>query len=111
MTGHGRIVLIEERCTACVICARECPTWCISLSSHTEPLPDSPPGPRQRTRAVLDSFELDWARCMYCGICVEACPFDALAWAPGHVRSASAPAELTHDRHQLSSVREVDSSG
>lgn len=77
---HARIRLIEENCTSCMICARECPTWCISITSHTEPLADSPPGPRQRTHQVLDTFTIDWSVCMYCDICIEECPFDALVW-------------------------------
>ncbi|MFP5416992.1 MAG: NADH-quinone oxidoreductase subunit I [Actinomycetes bacterium] len=77
---HRSIRLVQDNCTSCMICARECPTWCIALSSHTEPLPDSPPGPRQRTRQVLEAFSIDWALCMYCGICIEECPFDALVW-------------------------------
>jgi len=34
---------------------------------------------------VLDRFAIDWSLCMYCGICVEVCPFDALFWAPALV--------------------------
>jgi formate hydrogenlyase subunit 6/NADH:ubiquinone oxidoreductase subunit I len=26
----------------------------------------------------IDVFDIDQARCMYCGLCVEACPYDAL---------------------------------
>jgi formate hydrogenlyase subunit 6/NADH:ubiquinone oxidoreductase subunit I len=29
---------------------------------------------------VLDRFAIDWSLCMYCGICVEECPYDALEW-------------------------------
>jgi NADH-quinone oxidoreductase subunit I len=79
--GHGSIVLIESACTSCMICARECPSWCITIDSHTEPVPDLPAGTRERTQNVLDRFEIDWTLCMYCGICVEECPFDALAWS------------------------------
>lgn len=89
---HRSIRLIEPHCTSCMICVRECPTWCIGLTSHTEPLPDSPPGPRQRTHHVLDTFTIDWSLCMYCGICIEECPFDALEWSddlPGAAASAS----------------------
>ena len=101
MTAHASIRLIEERCTSCMICARECPAWCIVIDAHTEPLPDSPPGPRQRTRTVLDSFTLDWARCLYCGICIEECPFDALEWAEARVRLARSAAALEHGRDEL----------
>jgi NADH-quinone oxidoreductase subunit I len=77
---HGSIRLIEPACTSCMICARECPSWCITIDSHTEPIPDLPPGARERTRNVLDRFLIDWSLCMYCGICVDECPFDALEW-------------------------------
>ena len=79
--GHGSIVLIEPACTSCMICARECPSWCISIDSHTQPVADLPAGARVRTENVLDRFAIDWSLCMYCGICVEECPFDALAWS------------------------------
>lgn len=101
MTEHGRIRLVEENCTACNICARECPTWCISVTSHPEPLPGSPPGPRQRTCNVLDEFTLDWAACMFCGICIEECPFGALEWTPDELPAAREAAHLRHDRHSL----------
>ncbi len=81
--SHARIRLVEDACTSCMICARECPAWCIAIESHTEPLPDSPPGPRQRTHHVLDAFSIDWSLCLYCGICIEECPFDALVWDEG----------------------------
>ena len=59
--GHGSIVLIEPACTSCMICARECPTWCITIDSHTEPVGDLPPGARARTENVLDRFAIDWS--------------------------------------------------
>lgn len=79
--AHRSIKLIRENCTSCMICVRECPTWCVTLSSHSEPLDGSPPGPRQRTHNVLDAFAIDWSLCLYCGICIEECPFDALVWS------------------------------
>ncbi len=101
MTAHASLRLIEERCTACMICARECPVWCIAIDAHTEALPDSPPGPRQRTRAVLDAFSIDWTLCIACGICVEECPFDALEWAADAVPSAAQADGLRLPREQL----------
>ena len=89
MTGHGSIRLIEAACTSCMICARECPSWCITIDSHTEPLAQLPPGARERTHNVLDRFALDWSLCMYCGICVEECPFDALEWVRPHTAAGA----------------------
>ena len=85
MSRHGSIRLIEPACTSCMVCARECPTWCITIDSHTETTPGSTPSSRPRTTHVLDRFAIDWSLCMYCGICIEKCPFDALEWAEGSV--------------------------
>lgn len=105
---HGSIRLIEDLCTSCMICARECPAWCIRIDSHLEPIAGLPPrrsaggGSRDRTSNVLDRFEIDWALCMYCGICVDQCPFDALEWAGPHVAPAADLASLVHGIDQLS---------
>jgi NADH-quinone oxidoreductase subunit I len=99
--SRGVIALVEENCTVCMLCARECPDWCIVIESHTEPLPPIGPRGRPRSRNVLDRFALDFSLCMYCGICVEACPFDALLWSPEHEYAAGEPSALVHEREQL----------
>ncbi|CAM5695465.1 NAD(P)H-quinone oxidoreductase subunit I, chloroplastic [Streptomyces hirsutus] len=33
---RGVIGLFEENCTVCMLCARECPDWCIYIDSHKE---------------------------------------------------------------------------
>ena len=35
---------------------------------------------------------------MYCGICVEVCPFDALFWSPEYEYSEPRIADLLHDK-------------
>ncbi len=97
---HGSIRLIEERCTSCMICARECPTWCIRLTSHQEQTVPAP-GARPRTHNVLDTFSIDWGLCMYCGICIEQCPHEALEWAGAHVPAAERLGDLLHERGRL----------
>lgn len=101
LAAHGAIVLIESSCTSCMICARECPSWCITIDSHTEPIANLPPGTRERTENVLDRFAIDWSLCMFCGICVEECPFDALAWVSDRAVPATTLAELTHEKADL----------
>src|ERR671922_226738 len=78
---RGVIALKEANCTVCWKCSRECPDWCIYIESHKETHPPASGG-RARSVKVLDRFAIDYALCMYCGICVEVCPFDALFWSP-----------------------------
>jgi NADH-quinone oxidoreductase subunit I len=138
--SRGVIALLEENCTACMLCARECPDWCIYIESHKEPVPgheygtggdgpvpeaaasqggdsgfgagpdaasgrDPVRGPagrgRQRVRNVLDRFAIDFSLCMYCGICVEACPYDALFWSPEFSYAETDIAALTHEQARL----------
>jgi len=62
-----------------MLCVRECPAWCIHLDSHTVDVTEEG-ARRPRKVNVLDSFEIDYSLCMYCGVCIDVCPFDALAW-------------------------------
>ncbi|MGI8531536.1 MAG: 4Fe-4S binding protein [Geodermatophilaceae bacterium] len=99
--SRGVIALLADNCTSCMICARECPDWCIHIDSHTEVEPAEQEGGRPRSHYVLDRFAIDFALCMYCGICIEVCPFDALYWAPEHGYSARDVGDLTHERDRL----------
>ncbi|MGW6915971.1 NuoI/complex I 23 kDa subunit family protein [Kitasatospora sp. NPDC054939] len=99
--SRGVIGLLEENCTVCMLCARECPDWCIYIDSHKETLPAADPNARARTRNVLDRFAIDFSLCMYCGICIEVCPFDALFWSPEFEYAETDILELTHERDKL----------
>ncbi len=116
--SRGVIALLEENCTVCMLCARECPDWCIYIESHKEPVPghehgSGPEGAgqgparapagrgRQRVRNVLDRFAIDFSLCMYCGICVEVCPYDALFWSPEFAYAGAGIGELTHEQDRL----------
>jgi NADH-quinone oxidoreductase subunit I len=101
LRSRGVIGLVEANCTVCMICVEECPDWCIYIDAHTETGPAPREGARPRTRNVLDRFAIDFGLCMYCGICVEACPFDALFWSPEHTYAAGDVTELTHERDRL----------
>ena len=100
--SRGVIALLADNCTSCMVCARECPDWCIHIDSHTEVTPAGEGGTaRPRSRHVLDRFAIDFALCMYCGICVDVCPFDALFWSPDHGYSGGDIGDLVHERDRL----------
>ncbi len=99
--ARGVIGLVEERCTVCMLCVRECPDWCLVIDSHVETLPPDEEHRRPRSVNVLDGFSIDYALCMYCGICVEVCPFDALHWAPTATYAEPSTEALVHGRDRL----------
>ncbi len=97
---RGVIALKEANCTVCYKCSRECPDWCIYIDAHKE-THDPAAGGRARSVKVLDRFAIDYALCMYCGICVEVCPFDALFWSPEFEYATYDIVELTHEKEKL----------
>jgi NADH-quinone oxidoreductase subunit I len=99
--SRGVIALFEENCTVCMLCARECPDWCIYIDSHKETVPAREEGARARQRNMLDRFAIDFALCMYCGICIEACPFDALFWSPEFEYAEYDIRDLIHEKDRL----------
>lgn len=99
--ARGVIALDQENCTVCMLCARSCPDWCIYIEGHKEEKQPDEPGGRVRKRSTLDRFDIDYALCMYCGICVEVCPFDALFWTPEYEYSEYAMGDMMHDMDRL----------
>ncbi len=97
---RGVIALHEPSCTSCMLCARECPDWCIYIDSHKETV-EVEGAARPRQVNVLDRFDIDFSLCMYCGICVDVCPFDALFWAPDFAYAEGDIRDLLHDKEHL----------
>ncbi len=97
---RGVIALKQENCTVCYKCSRECPDWCIYIDAHKE-THEPAAGGRARSAKILDRFAIDYALCMYCGICVEVCPFDALFWSPEFEYAEYDIVELIHEKEKL----------
>jgi NADH-quinone oxidoreductase subunit I len=98
--SRGVIALKQENCTVCYKCSRECPDWCIYIDAHKE-THDPAGGGKARSVKVLDRFDIDFSLCMYCGICVEVCPFDALFWSPEFEYAEYDIHDLLHDKEKL----------
>jgi NADH-quinone oxidoreductase subunit I len=57
-------------CTACMLCATNCPAECIHIVAAESANPKV-----EKYPAV---YEIDLLRCVFCGFCEEACPVDAI---------------------------------
>ena len=99
--ARGVIALHEDNCTACMLCSRSCPDWCIYIEGHKQLAPPRRAGGKPRQVNHLDRFDIDYALRMYCGICVDVCPFDALFWSPEYEYSEPKIADLLHNKDKL----------
>jgi NADH-quinone oxidoreductase subunit I len=59
----------ETLCIACDLCALACPEALIVVGSVRN---------EQTRRKELTTFTYDLSRCLFCGLCEDACPVDAL---------------------------------
>lgn len=53
-----------EKCTGCGDCILVCPTNCITIQNEKGPDPD---------KTWVAVYDIDFSRCMFCGLCAEAC--------------------------------------
>ncbi|HOO96293.1 MAG TPA: NADH-quinone oxidoreductase subunit I [Caldisericia bacterium] len=58
----------KEKCTACGICANNCPVHAITIVK----------GKNEEGKPFAQEYDVNIQQCMFCGICVESCPFGAL---------------------------------
>ncbi len=66
--ARTNLVWFEERCTGCSTCAQACPDGCILVATS----------PAEGGALSVDRYEIDFRICMYCGLCTEACPYEAI---------------------------------
>lgn len=81
------------RCTACMLCATNCPAQCIKITAaeHEDPSVEKFP----------ISYEIDILRCVFCGFCEEACPVDAVRMGPEWQTPGLNGSSFTYDIQHL----------
>jgi NADH-quinone oxidoreductase subunit I len=74
--ARNRLYINMDDCIGCEQCSKACPVHCITIdtvkSLPTEDLGTTSAG--QKKRLWVTQFDIDFAKCCFCGLCTYPCP-------------------------------------
>ena len=76
------------KCRACMICVNTCPDYILALEFTTDP--------DTKAKHIVE-FTYQVGACMMCGLCVEACPYDAIEMSHEYELAQISPDKLEYD--------------
>jgi formate hydrogenlyase subunit 6/NADH:ubiquinone oxidoreductase subunit I len=86
------------KCEACGVCAKNCPQQCITVKKK---LDEKQP----------EVYEVDYSMCIFCRICIDNCPFDALEQTQEYEWVGETRDYFIHDKEDLAmskTIKEVE---
>jgi len=91
----GRHILWMDKCTGCQLCSIACE----NISQAIEMVKVNRTQPNNR-KSIFP--QVDYAKCVFCGLCVDACPFYALGMTDDFNLVATTKKALVYSPEKLS---------
>ena len=98
----NELVWDRDKCTGCATCAKSCPQGTIQIVTSVS---------AEENKYVVEKFEVDTGYCIFCGLCVEACPYEALFMGYAYERARYRRSELILAKEGLLASEERKPSG
>jgi NADH-quinone oxidoreductase chain I len=98
----NELIWDKNKCTGCATCAKTCPQGVIHIMTSVS---------TGENKYKVEQFEADMGYCIFCGLCVEACPFEALFMGYAYERARYRRGELVLDKENLLASEERKPSG
>ncbi len=86
------LVWSQEKCTGCATCAKACPQGVIEIVTSPDLVGN---------KYVVEKYQVDTGYCIQCGLCVEACPYEALFMGYAYERAKYRRHELVQDKEDM----------
>ena len=98
----NELIWSRENCTGCATCAKTCPQGAIEIVTATNTTDN---------KYEVEKYQVDTGYCIQCGLCVEACPYDALFMGYSYERAKYRRSELIQTDDELLESPERPASG
>ena len=98
----NELIWDKVKCTGCATCAKTCPQGVIQVRTSIDAV---------ENKYVVEKFAVDTGYCISCGLCVEACPYEALYMGYAYERAQYRRGDIVHANEKLLASAERRPSG